>query len=100
MFTLKLYQVFWRVFVPLFNSYKFEDSMLLPPWAFFSATLYEEEGFQKLNDRRESSRGEREAPSRCAVLCPPALPQKAVKTEPAHVPDDLKAEDPMNRDTQ
>ena len=61
---------------------------------------YEEEGFQKLNDRRESSRGEREAPSRCAVLCPPALPQKAVKTEPAHVPDDLKAEDPMNRDTQ
>lgn len=45
MFTLKLYQVFWRFFVPLFNSYKFEDSMLLPPWAFFSATLYEEEGF-------------------------------------------------------
>ena len=45
MFTLKLYQVFWRVFVPLFNSYTFEDSMLLPPWAFFSEPLYEEEGF-------------------------------------------------------
>lgn len=45
MFTLKLYQMFWRFFVPLFNSYKLDDSMPLPPWAFFSATLYEEEGF-------------------------------------------------------
>lgn len=47
---------------------------------------YEEEGFQKVNDRRESSREEKEAPFRCAVRCPPALPQKAVETEPAHLP--------------
>lgn len=45
MFTLKLYQMIWRFFVPLFNSYKFEASMPLPPWASFSATLCEEEGF-------------------------------------------------------
>ena len=45
MFTLKLYQMIWRFFVPLFNSYKLEASMPLPPWAFFQQLYVKKRDF-------------------------------------------------------
>lgn len=45
MFTLKPYQMFRRFFVPLFSSYKFEGSMLLPPWAFFQQLYMKKRDF-------------------------------------------------------